>query len=351
MQADAERHVMDDGYARRIAAHEAKIRASRAWVGVAYGIAMGASAATLALGLRAIPPGDSVETNAGLLAALTTIGQRHALITFGLVGLVASIITLPIALVLLSLWREAGFNRVVGIEQAVVRITEHFALSDDARRVIYRKQEREMLCKAIEEDIGAEDWEAASVLVGELSNRFGYRVEAEDFRTRIDSARRQTVDRRVADAISLLDGLIIQRRWDDALSEAARIRRLYPESPRTDALMQRVQSARDAYVQELERNFLMAAQEDRVDEAMRLLQEIDVYLTEQEAAPFREVARGVIGKARENLGAQFKLAVQDRRWRDAALVGDKIIQQFPNSRMAAEVRGLIDGIRTRATQV
>lgn len=342
---------MDDGYARRVAAHEARIRTARAWVGVAYGVAIGVSAATLAIGLRTEGAPSNIETNAGLLAALSTAGQRHAMMSFGLAGLVASITTLPIALILLALWREAGFNRVGGIEQGLMRMTENFALSDDARRVVFRKQERELLCKAIEEDIGAEDWEAASVLVGELANRFGYRVEAEEFRSRIDAARRQTVERRVADAISLLDGLIIQRRWDDAVAEAARIRRLYPDSPRTDGLMQRVNTARDSYIQELERSFLMAAQEDRVDEAMRLLQEIDQYLTEQQAAPFREVARGVIGKARENLGAQFKLAVQDRRWRDAALVGEKIIQQFPNSRMAGEVRGLIDGIRTRATQV
>ncbi len=342
---------MDDGHARWIAAHEAKVRAGRLWVGIAYGVAIGISGATLAVGMQPMAPPPNIETNAVMLTAVTALGQRHAMMTFGLTGLVASIITLPIALVLLSIWKEAGHQRATGIAKALAQMTEHAALSDDARRVIYRRQEREMLCRAIEEDVAAEDWDAASVLVGELANRFGYRADAEEFRSRIDSARRQTMDRKVNDAISLLDGLIIQRRWDDAVGEAARIIRLYPESPRTAGLMRRVEVARDNYVQEVERNFLVAAQEDRVEDAMRMLAEIDQYLTEAQAAPFREVARGVIGKARENLGAQFKLAVQDRRWRDAALVGDKIIQQFPNSRMAAEVRGLIDGIRTRATQV
>ncbi|MCG3122226.1 MAG: hypothetical protein GIKADHBN_00607 [Phycisphaerales bacterium] len=342
---------MQDGQGRWVAEHEARIRAARMWVGIAYGLALGVSAATLAMGLRPVAVPANIEEHGGLIAVLSTTSQRHAMITFGLAGLVASIVTLPISLVLLSIYRVIGLNRMNGVVEGLSRVLDHSALSDDARRVIYRKQERQMLCRAIEEDIGAEDWEAASVLVSELANRFGYRAEAEEFRTRIDAARRQTVDRKVAEAISMLDGLIIQRRWDDAAAEAARIKRLYPESTRVDALSHRVQTARDAYVQELERAFLVAAQEDRVDEAMRILQELDQYLTESQAAPFREVARGVIGKARENLGAQFKLAVQDRRWRDAALVGERIIQQFPNSRMAAEVRGLIDGIRTRATQV
>lgn len=342
---------MDDGQARWIASHEARIRAARVWVGIAYGLAIGASAATFALGLRPTPVPANLDANAALLTAISADGQRHAMITFGLLGLVASIITLPISLLLISLWRESGYHRVSGLEGAMTRLMENFALSDDARRVIYRKQEREMLCRAIEEDITSEDWEAASVLVGELANRFGYRAEAEEFRTRIESSRRQMVDRKVADAISLLDGLIIQHRWDDAAAEAARIRRVYPESMRTENLAQRVQSAKEQYIQEIERSFLVAAQEERVDDAMRLLKVIDQHLTESQAAPFREVARGVIGKARENLGAQFKLAVQDKRWRDAALVGERIIQEFPNSRMAAEVRGLIDGIRTRATSV
>ncbi|MBL8965003.1 MAG: hypothetical protein JNK70_13165 [Phycisphaerae bacterium] len=345
------RSVMDDGQARSIVAHEGGIRSARMWIGIAYGIAIGVSAATVVIGLRSPPPMDAIESNTQLVTVLSTIGQRQALVTFGLVGVVASVVTLPIALMLLSMWREAGRNRIAGLESALKRFTDHAALSDDARRVIFRKQEREMLRRAIEEDLASEDWDAASVLVSELAERFGYRADAEEFRSRIDAARRQTVERRVAEAISLLDGLIIQHRWDDAAAEAARIGRLYPESPRVSGLSQRVQGARDAYVQEIERKFLVAAQEDRVDEAMRLLQEIDQYLTEAQAAPFREVARGVIGKARENLGAQFKLAVQDRRWRDAASVGERIIQQFPNTRMAEEVRGLIDGIRTRAIQV
>lgn len=32
----------------------------------------------------------------------------------------------------------------------------------------------------------------------------------------------------------------------------------------------------------------------------------------------------------------------------AAYVGDRIISEFPNTRMAAEVRSIIDGIRTKA---
>lgn len=244
--------------------------------------------------------------------------------------------------------QAASMRQMEELTRSMRHMVEHGALSDDARRVLNRQRERELLRAAIQEDIDRNDWDAASVLCKELAERFGYRSDAEEFRYKIETARFETMDRQVRDAISLLDGLIIQRRWDGAYQEAAKIGRLFPDSPRVEGLRDRVLHAKQAYKQELERQFFVAAQEDRVEDAMEHMKELDGYLTEAEAAPLRELARGVIGKARENLGAQFKLAVQDRRWPEAAYVGDRIISEFPNTRMAAEVRSIIDSIRTKA---
>ncbi|MFG0243179.1 MAG: hypothetical protein ACF8R9_10380 [Phycisphaerales bacterium JB054] len=237
------------------------------------------------------------------------------------------------------------------LRSAVNRLQEYQSLSDDARRVLNRARERDLLVRAIEEDIASEDWDAAVVLCNELANRFGYREDAEQFRQRVEQARSETRDRNVAAAIAALDGLIVQRRWEHGIAHAESIQRLYPDSSRAAGLRQRVENARDRYKTDLERRFLHAAQGETPDEAMALLKELDAYLTEGEAEPFRELARGVIGKARENLGAAFKLAVRDHRWKDAAGLGERIIADFPNSRMAEEVRSMIGGVRERAAQV
>lgn len=320
------------------------------WISFAYAAAIGASLALLWRGLSIELPADADAS-----AANQVIGQRNMYLASGFITLVVAICTYPLAQLLNSLLRtqeraQRMSEHVELIAQTVRAMTEFGGMSDDARRVINRKREGTLLRAAIEEDIQAEEWDAAMVLIKELAERFGNRADAEELRQRVESARAETMERKVKDAIALLDGLIIQRRWDAALADAARIRRLYPDSPRVEGLKHRVEAARDAYVAELERRFLVAAQEERVDDAMEMLKELDLYITEQEAAPFREVARGVIGKARDNLGAQFKMAVQDRRWHDAARVGDRIIQEFPNSRMAAEVRSLIDGIRAHASE-
>jgi hypothetical protein len=272
---------------------------------------------------------------------------------FQAAGALGMIIVLSVAPITWQLRRQAASRAALArkadqLVDAVRHLTDSTALSDDARRVLNRSAERDLLCRAIEEDIQAQAWDAAIVLCDELADRFGYRQDAEEFRARIDLARHEMQERRVADAIARLDGLIVQRRWDVAMREAMRVRRLYPESPRTERLRDRVEQARAVYKSDLERRFLDAAGHNRNDEALALLRELDAYLTEQEAAPLREVARGVIGKARDNLGAQFKLAVQDRQWATAAALGRRIINEFPNTRMAEEVRGLLDGILTRA---
>ena len=239
-------------------------------------------------------------------------------------------------------------ERVEELTHAVRVFTDHAALSDDARRVLSRGNDRALLTQAIEEDVAAGNLDSAMILVNELAERFGFRDEAEQHRRRIEAMRSETNERRINEAIQYLDGLILQRKWDEAFADASRLLRLYPDSQRVFGLRGRIERAQRSHRDDLERRFLLAAQEERTDEALGLLRELDAHLSPSEAEPLRELARGVIGKAKENLGASFRLAVQDRQWAEAARVGDRIIAEFPNTRMAAEIRDVIDGLRQRA---
>lgn len=234
------------------------------------------------------------------------------------------------------------------LARAIRSMTQEGGLSEGAKRVLHRREERDLLRRAIEQDIQDGDWDAAMVLVKELADRFGYRADAEEFRSRIDRARAQTTDREVVDALSALDEHIRHRHWPEAYAEAARIQRLYPDSHRVDGLRERVESARMAYRKELEKRFTAASERDLVDEAMTILKELDAYLTPEEAGPFQELARNVIAKQRENLGVRFKLMVERRQWMDAVTTGERIVADFPNTRMAQEVRELLTTLRERA---
>ncbi|MBI1335565.1 MAG: hypothetical protein GC164_01230 [Phycisphaera sp.] len=247
-----------------------------------------------------------------------------------------------------SLESPAEVNRDGEVIALLDSINDRLLISDTAKRIAYREQDRETLRRAIREDISKGDFEAALVLVSEMSQAYGYRREAEQFRDEIITARDKEIDQQVSEAIAALDRVLTTYDWDRALREAGKIQRLFPDSPRVKMLDKRVRDARDQHKRELEREFFNAAQKDDIEQAMRLLKELDRYLTEQEAEPFRETARGVIGKKRQNLGVQFKMAVHDHEWTQAVVVGEQIIREFPNTKMADEVRSMLDLLRERS---
>ncbi len=45
---------------------------------------------------------------------------------------------------------------------------------------------------------------------------------------------------------------------------------------------------------------------------------------------------------------QFAIRVAESQWNEAIAAGDEIIKEFPNSRMAQEVRAKMDLLRSRA---
>lgn len=227
-------------------------------------------------------------------------------------------------------------------------VNERLLLSETAKRIAYRHEDIDLLRSTIRADIEKKDFDAALVLVSEIGTTYGHREEAEEYRDQIILARTVEVESKVKKSMGKLDELLANHKFEQATQEAQKIQRLYGDSPQIQGLPRKVAHAREQYKHDLERAFLDAAKVNNVDRAIELLKELDKYLTEQEAEPFRETARGVIGKQRENLGVQFKIAVHDKEWVLSVSVGEQIIREFPNSRMADEVRSMLDLLRERA---
>lgn len=276
----------------------------------------------------------------------------------GLLGLVIVLTTAPIAAVLMNRRGSAPSrptspdasesDSIESLSAQVSSLVQQLSLPEDARRVTDRHFARDVLRRAIEEEITAGQYEAAIALIERLGVDHGLRQEAEAFRRRIEDARSPARDADLQIEIQQLDELIGAKRWDVAFADAGRILRLYPESPKAQRLQERVEQARSAHKAELLRTFEAATAEGRLDDAMATLKQLDEFLTEMEAEPLRETARAIIARTRESLGADFRHAVQERRWTDAAELGTRIVEEFPNTRMAAEVREVLAGIRERA---
>jgi hypothetical protein len=57
----------------------------------------------------------------------------------------------------------------------------------------------------------------------------------------------------------------------------------------------------------------------------------------------------VIREKLNSLRTQFSVAVQDHKWAEAIEVGEEIMRDFPNTKIAEEVRERMDTMRRRAT--
>jgi hypothetical protein len=271
----------------------------------------------------------------------------------GLLGLILVGLGLALALQIEELGRGDGRGQPDAwrrrMEQLVETIREHSMLSDTAKRALFRGRELELLRKLIEEDLGRGEYHAALRLCDDMAELFGYREEAESFRSRINRSRHADYQAQVGGAMEELAALLAQRDWPRAHEMAARIRRLFPEAHVQQEVDARMARVRLEHKEELERAFLDAAQREDVELAMKYLRQLDRYITSEESGRLQEIAQDVVTKHKSNLGVQFKLAVNDHRWVDAARIGDAIMNEFPNSKMAGEVKAMIDVLRTRAS--
>ncbi len=228
-------------------------------------------------------------------------------------------------------------------------INERMLISDQAKRIAYRQKDREAMRQAIIEDIRIEDYDAAMALVKEMAEIYGYREEAEQFRQQILQVMNKKREAHIQAAISKIETICMQRHWDLARHEAARLMRLYPEYPGVIELPERVRKAYEQSKNQLLRDFAEATEREDVERSMEMLKELDKYLTPEEAKPLTEKARQIIAKRKENMGVRFKMAVQERDWITAHNVGQQIVREFPNTAYAIEVRTMLDTIKERAT--
>ena len=229
-------------------------------------------------------------------------------------------------------------------------ILEAMQMSENAKRILFRDRELDLMRKTVHEDIAQGDFHAALLLCDRMADVYGAVEEAEKMKTNVQEIIHQHHEERIQEELEQLKELTDQQQWVESYQFAARLRRLYPESPLLHDLEQNIADMRTEYGHALEDRFLKAAKNDNIEQAMHLLRELDKYLTPEDARRFRDTATSVIKTYLESLGARFKMAVNDHRWQDAVEFGGELVGQFPNTKMAEEVNEILNTIRVRAVE-
>jgi len=274
--------------------------------------------------------------------------QDIMVLAIGLLAVIVPAALYPIASALTGSAGGAGDDESDPVLAELREMNNRLLISDTAKRIAYRQRDQEALRRAIREDIAKRDFNAALVLVDEMAATYGLVEEAEKYREEIREARSKEVEKQLETVAARLREMVDKHDFEKAYHTAKKFQRIYPEHATASELPKRVLMAREQYKLNLEREFLKASEREDVNRAMILLKEMDKYLSPEEGEHFAETAKGVIGKAKENLGVRFKLAVQDKEWMQAVQTGETIIRDFPNTQMAQEVRDRLDLLRERA---
>jgi hypothetical protein len=241
-------------------------------------------------------------------------------------------------------------DRLHQIAGLLTILSEQQLLSDRAKAVAYRDKDRKALRNAIREEMNAKDWDAALVLANDMESQFGYAQEAAVLRAEINNNRTEVVTRQIADSAAVIDQHVTAERWTQALREAERIQQIYPNDERAKAFPTQIETRRQAHKRTLLEGWKEAVARNDVDGSIEILKKVDIYLTPAEAASMQESARDVFKARLNNLKDSFSTAVHKEQWANALRIADQITAEHPNSRLALEVRDMMDSLRQRATR-
>lgn len=315
---------------------------------------------------RPLPPFAWVYAVA-ILLALTIVGigavrimegfDGWTTMSLGALALVAVAVTWPIAVATArggssakSADGAALAAKVDQLTSVLNRISDQQLLSDRAKHIAYRDKERDAIRRAIQEDISRSDWDGAMKLADDMEEEFGYGAEADRLREEIRLKREENARKQLDEGVIAIDRHTRAEQWNNALREAEKLQAAFPANERIRALPQEIETRRQSHKRQLVESWHEAVARHDVDGSIEILKQLDTYLTPKEAESLQETARGIFREKLTSLGKLFAVAVQEHRWQDALGVGDQIVRDFPNTRIAQEVREKMDVLRKRATE-
>ncbi len=228
------------------------------------------------------------------------------------------------------------------IRAGLVQINHSTKLSEKAKAIAFRDEEKRSLREAVFDKLQQRDFDTAYEIIDEIANRPEYKELAEQLQIQADKYRTSTDHERLNQVIAHIEKLLEDCLWTKASAQIERLIKDYPDSEKAKAMRQKLLDSKEE-----RKKILLAAWDDAVksqetDRSLAILKELDMYLTPNEALALQEAARDVFKTKLHNLGVQFSIAVTEKRWANALQFGQQIVTEFPNSRMAEEIREKLD---------
>lgn len=228
------------------------------------------------------------------------------------------------------------------------KLVDLASLSDQAKSLLYRDREVEATREMVHSMLVRQDYKMAEELIAGVEKRPSMALDGAVMRQELETTKQASIEGKIDLAIGRVEEIIVKADWPRAVREAARMKAAFPHNAKIAALPQHIEEARMKHKRDLLQNYGEAVRKNDVDASIELLKELDRYLSPQEAAALQDSARGMFKAHLHNLGVQFAIRVAEKQWKEAIVAGEEIIKEFPNSRMAHEVRAKMDLLNEHA---
>jgi hypothetical protein len=233
---------------------------------------------------------------------------------------------------------------------ALSQLNQAIRLSETAKTIVFGETDRQALTEIVKEKLHQKDFESTYRIIEEIARQPGYSALAEQLRLEADKFRDASEEERINQFTAHIEKLFEQCQWARASAQIDRLVETFDEPERGDVLRQRLLDRKEQRKKELLAAWDEMVKRRETDRSLEILKELDLYLTPNEGLALQESAKDVFRTKLHNLGVKFSLAVTDKQWTEALGTGEQIIRDFPNSRMAQEIREKIDILRQRSQQ-
>lgn len=231
------------------------------------------------------------------------------------------------------------------IKSGLEQINQSTRVSETVKAIAFREADKQSLRQAVFEKLQQQDFVAANEIIDEIAKRAEYKGLAEELREQAKKYHDATEQERINQSIAHIEELLDQYQWVRASAQLEGLIKTHPGSDQARAMRQKLLDKKEQRKRELLADWDEAVQRKETDRGLEILKELDMYLTPNEALALQEAARDVFRTKLHNLGVQFSIAVAERRWSQALEIGQQIVRDFPNSRMAEEIRGKMDVLK------
>lgn len=233
----------------------------------------------------------------------------------------------------------------------LTRISQAAHLSDTAKEIVFRDSEQMELGEAALTKLHQHDFDEAESMINTMLEYPKYKELANRLKRMTSKYRDATEEGRVNQIVAYIEDLFDQKLWIQAATQIANLVKMFPYSEKAKTMPIRLRERKDRQKRELLAEWDLAVREKNTDRGLEILKELDLYLSPNEALALRESASTVFKTKLHNLGVEFSVAVTEQNWKKALETGRDIVQNFPNSRMASEIRSKLDILSQRAKEI